>query len=119
MSLTVQDFSTVLRFAWKYMRPYWTRLAAGIVLGCLCGLTASSFIWATRTLAGRLETPKPASERVASETVRSAKSTPAFGPWEMRVQEWQRAVDTAIDPWLPRVGVELNWQRIVGCLLLL
>ena len=42
----MQDFKTVLTFALKYMRPYWTRLAAGIALGCLCGLTAALFLGA-------------------------------------------------------------------------
>jgi hypothetical protein len=41
MAGNVGDFKTVLGFGWKYMRPYWTRLVAGIVLGCLCGLTAA------------------------------------------------------------------------------
>jgi ATP-binding cassette, subfamily B, bacterial MsbA len=114
----VQDFTTILRFAWKYMRPYWTRLVAGIILGCLCGLTASSFIWATRTLADRLEAPKNTGANPASQTVTKPRAA-VFASWDTKFKDLQARANSAIDPWLPRVGVPLTWQRITGCLLFL
>ncbi len=98
------------------MRPYWTRLVAGIVLGCVCGLTASAFIWATRTLADRLEAPKTApTEELEGEK----RKPPMFPEWDARLKNWKQRVNTAIDPWLPRSGFNLDWKRVVGCLLLL
>src|SRR5687767_8975699 len=112
MNRTVQDLKTVLGFAWKYMRPYWTRLVAGIVLGCVCGLMASAFIWATRTLAERLETPKTTTAGVADEERDARKPKISLSPaWEARLQQWRQSVNTTIDPWLPRAGVELDWRR--------
>src|SRR5829696_1158225 len=94
MTGNVGDFKTVLSFAWKYMRPYWTRLTAGIVLGCLCGLTASTFIWATRTLAERLQV-EPA------KTERDKPRPPLFPGLDARLKQWKQATSEVIDPWLP------------------
>jgi ABC-type multidrug transport system fused ATPase/permease subunit len=94
------------------MRPYWTRLTAGIVLGCLCGLTASTFIWATRTLAERLQVEP-------TKTERDKPRPPLFPALDARLKQWKQATSEVIDPWLPRRGVRFDWQRMAGGLLLL
>ncbi len=116
------NIKTVMLFAWKYMRPYWKRMVAGIVLGCICGLTASSFIWATRTLVDRLEPLKTVEENRAAEA-RKLKASP---PKIIKFPELQKQIDAAkknvadtIDPWLPRAGVTFHWKHLVGGLLLL
>ena len=35
----MNDLARVFRFGWPYFRKYWTRLAAGILLGVLFGLS--------------------------------------------------------------------------------
>src|ERR1041385_5933459 len=112
------------------MRPYWTRLVAGIVLGCLCGLTAAGFVWAMRTLMERLEKPKNAAlicpNCGADVTPTDAKlpkvgkpGAAMFPGLDARLKQWQHAAHETLDPWLPRVGVTLRWQQVLGGLLFL
>ena len=127
----MQNFKIVLSFALQYMRPYWTRLTAGIVLGCLCGLTAALVLWATRTLINRLETNPAAAVQQCTNCGASITSAPPtqgsakkeqaalFPNLNARLKQWQQSIDTFIDPWLPRAGLELTWQHIVGGLLFL
>ena len=100
------------------MRPYWSRLVLGTVLGCVCGLTAAGFIWAMRTLMDRLEEPKAAQERV-EQSAASKKGAAMFPALDARFKQWQQTATTALDPWLPRAGLSLDWKRILGGLLLL
>jgi subfamily B ATP-binding cassette protein MsbA len=125
----VQDFKTVLGFAWKYMRPYWTRLTVGIVLGCLCGLTAAGFIWAMRTLMDRLEAPKTVVRTCPNcgvdftdtnvKTPKADKGVVMFPGLNARLKHWQHIADDTLDPWLPRTGLALHWKQVLGGLLLL
>jgi ABC-type multidrug transport system fused ATPase/permease subunit len=115
----VGNFKTVFGFAVKYMRPYWRRLAIGIVLGCVCGLTASTFMAATRTMINRLD-PQSV-EKPAPST--KAKATPgqvqlASGLKEKFVQ-WKAQAYEIVDPWLPRAGLKLDWRQIMGGLIFL
>ena len=111
------------------MRPYWTRLVIGIVLGSICGLTASAFIWATRTLAGRLD-PKTEAVRLcpncgfdlkplAAAKPKAAAKNPWFPELRAQAEHWQEAAEAAVDPWLPRAGVRLDWHQFLGGLLFL
>src|SRR4051794_10844765 len=105
------------------MRPYWTRLLVGMVLGCLCGLTASMFIWATRTLVERLAAPDSThicpscgtefSDAESKKTKATKPKVASFPELEARFKQWQRAVNKAVDPWLPRVGLDFNWKRMI------
>jgi len=109
------------------MRPYWTRLVIGIVLGCLCGLTASSFIWATGTLVERLEPPESTNTCALcgkqfvgpKESKKNKLKATSFPKMEARFQHWQHSVNDTIDPWLPRVDVKFDWRRVLGGLLFL
>jgi subfamily B ATP-binding cassette protein MsbA len=113
------------------MRPYWSRLVAGVVLGCLCGLTAGSFIWATRTLVARLQ-PKNAEQITCTQCgamfappekaahAKAHKPTEALFPsLDARLKNIDRRVNEVIEPWLPRAGAAFDWQRVLGGILLL
>jgi ABC-type multidrug transport system fused ATPase/permease subunit len=127
----VQDFKTVLNFAWQYMRPYWTRLVAGIVLGCLCGATAALFIWATGMLTSRLEkNPEPtlqtcpycSSNFVGTVIKEEKKNKPSLliaPEVNGRIKQWGRSIEKSLDPWLPRIGMKLTWRQAVGGMLFL
>ncbi|MGV3757289.1 MAG: ABC transporter ATP-binding protein [Verrucomicrobiota bacterium] len=49
-----RNILSILRFGQPYLKRYWVRFAAGILLGALFGLSNASFIWATQTLFKRL-----------------------------------------------------------------
>jgi ATP-binding cassette, subfamily B, bacterial MsbA len=124
----VRDLKIVLGFGWKYMRPYWRRLVAGIVLGCLCGLTATLFLWAIRTLTERLEKKDPdliVCPACGFESKAVPKSKPnkiqdsLFPEMRARVADWQERANDAMEPWLPRAGGRMDAQRILGGLLFL
>src|SRR5947208_17178325 len=102
------------------MRPYWTRLVAGILLGCFCGLMTGSFIWAAGTLSSRLEAP---TEQVAGAPKKSAKASRKKAielptAWQARVDSLNARIksgtDAVLDPWLPRLGVKIDIKRLLG-----
>lgn len=119
MVCNVRDLKTILGFGWKYMRPYWRRLVTGIVFGCLCGLTASLFLWATRALTDRLQPPSVAPLVQAAAAAPKKPEVPFLPEVRARVAEIQQRANEAIDPWLPRAGSKMDWRRIVGGLLFL
>ncbi len=59
-----RNILSILRFGQPYLKRYWVRFAAGILLGVLFGLSNASFIWATQTLFKRL-TPQEQKSTVA------------------------------------------------------
>ena len=124
----MRDLKTILGFGWKYMRPYWRRVIAGIVSGCICGLTASLFLWAAGLLTERLQERKPAAVVCAScgftnqaaAVVKPARAQDQLFPeLRTRAAQWQQRLNEAIDPWLLRLDGPKNAQRILGTLLLL
>ncbi len=116
MGRTVHNFKTVLQFALKYLRPYWTRLTMGIVLGVLCGLTSTAFLWATRVMVERLD----ATRRVTQEFQVQPKAKPAFfHSLETRARAVNESLKQVLDDWLPRAGLTLDKKRIIGALLFL
>ena len=50
----MRHLANILRFGAPYLRRYWGRLALGIFLGMLFGLSNAAFVWATGTLFERL-----------------------------------------------------------------
>ena len=51
----IRNIQTVVAFGWPYMRRYWLRLLAGILLGIAFGVFNASFVWGTKTLFERLD----------------------------------------------------------------
>ena len=49
---------SILRFGQPYLKRYWGRFVAGILLGALFGLSNASFVWATKTIFERLDPNK-------------------------------------------------------------
>ena len=124
----MRDLKIILGFGWKYMRPYWRRVVIGIVVGCICGLTASLFLWAAGVLTERLEKKEPTAvvcsncglENKVVPKAKAEKIQDAFFP-EMRARaaQWNQNLNDTIDPWLPRAGVPLDARRVLGTLLFL
>src|SRR4051812_31713465 len=96
----------VLRFGWPYLKRYWVRLVLGVLMGLLFGLTNASFVWATKTIMERLESP----EIIAAK----AQTHPAK---VKRVSELTQRVDRVVDPWLPKMGRNLDWRQVLGGIL--
>jgi len=109
----MSSIATVLGFSWSYLRRYWGRLVASVVLGLIFALSNASFIWATRTLAGRFEGAPAALVRPA---------TPARSFFSKQLQGLKRTgqeIEQALDSWLPRAGQPLAWRQVVGGMLFL
>ena len=124
----MRDLKIILGFGWKYMRPYWRRVVAGVVSGCICGLTATLFLGAMGLLTERLQEKKPdavicASCGFTNQPVAKAKSERVpdqlFPEFRARAEQWQQRVSDAIDPWLLRLDGPKDARRILGTLLFL
>lgn len=107
----------VLRFSWHYVRRYWVRLAASILLGVIFALANASFVWAARTLAGRWELRDTTAVKPAKET--ASNVPPGFVRLREKAEEIGRNLERRIDPWLPRAKQPLDWRQILGILLFL
>lgn len=121
---------TVFSFGRVYLKRYWTRLALGVVIGMLFGLTNASFVWATKTIMERLDAP---GTTVASDpnaatavvsigdngetTVLYVKAPDASAATAAKPTKLRDRVNRTIDPWLPRMGRALDWRQIVGGIL--
>ena len=113
----MRHLANIVRFGWPYLRRYWSRMTAGILLGVLFGLSNASFIWATQTLFERLD-PKSGTEAVVKEKA-VALNLPFADSARAALKELKQATEQGIDPWLPRTGRGLDRQQIFGGLLFL
>ncbi len=102
---------TVLRFGAGYMRPYWVRLALGVLFGLVFALSNGSFVWATRTLSERFSGEPPA--------VVAPQASPKASAWSQPLTELNLAIQRTIDPWLPRMGQPITGRQMAGLLLFL
>lgn len=122
----MRDLKTILGFGWKYMRPYWRRVLAGTLVGIICGLTASLFLWAAGVLTerlqekGKVQCPSCAVEFTPVAKPRAEKIQDQLLPGvHARAAEWQQRLKAGMDPWLPRAGRPLDAQQVIGGLLFL
>jgi ABC-type multidrug transport system fused ATPase/permease subunit len=124
----VRDLRIILGFGWKYMRPYWRRVVTGVIVGCICGLTASVFLWAGGLMMERLQGKGPATVNCPScnaefkvqPKAKADKVQDKFFPaLRQRTAEWQQRLNDTIDPWLLRGDAKMDAQRILGTLLFL
>ena len=113
----MRHLANIVRFGWTYLRRYWSRMTAGILLGVLFGLSNASFIWATQTLFERLD-PKSGTEAVVKEKA-VALNLPFADSARAALKELKQATEQGIDPWLPRTGRGLDRRQIFGGLLFL
>jgi len=104
---------TVLRFGWTYMRHYRGRLLLSVVFALFFALSNASFIWATRTLAGRFSPETVVAAPVAGV---SRKTPSALG---RQLQALDEKARRAVDRWLPRARQPITWHHYVGGLLFL
>jgi len=98
----------VLRFGLPFMRRYWSRLTAGILLGVLFAMSNAMFVWVTKTVFARL------SPAIGAPV---AGRPPLAGT--QFLTDLNQQVLQLLDPWLPLMGRALDWRQIVGGLLLL
>ncbi len=117
---------SVLRFGWPYLRRYRPRLVAGVLLGILFGLSNASFVWATKTVIGRMD-PSVSSqggagfvgEALAGQTTdrdraSAGKPLSRLGQLKRDLEGW---TFDALDPWLPALGRPVGWRQVLGGLL--
>jgi subfamily B ATP-binding cassette protein MsbA len=111
----MSSIASVLGFSWTYIRRYWIRLVASIVLGIIFALANASFVWAARTLAGRWELRETVETRPAKE--RASKLPASIAQLRQKAEEFGQKLERRIDPWLPRVKQPLDWRQVFGILL--
>src|SRR5688572_29320218 len=117
----------VLRFGWPYLKRYWVRLVLGVAIGMLFGLTNASFVWATKTIMERLDTPAtntgaatvPNEAAVATQTepqiIAAANGEAIPAKVELKPKRGAKLkaqVNQVLDPWLPKMGRDLDWRQI-------
>jgi ATP-binding cassette, subfamily B, bacterial MsbA len=91
----------IIRFGSPYLRRYWLALAAGVWFSVVFGLSNGTLVWGTKTILERLS--PPAVQHAA-------------GPSGTRLE---RVTYKVVDPWLPRVGREIDTPQVIGGLLFL
>ena len=114
----MSSVALVLSFGWKYLKKYWLRLAASVMLGVLFALSNASFIWAVRTIIGRFEA-RPATEEVqpSAKAASPSKSVLSALPAAAEIRSWSEQAKVEMERWLPRFGEKLTWRQKVGLLL--
>jgi ABC-type multidrug transport system fused ATPase/permease subunit len=118
----MSELRNILRFVWPYFSRYRSRLFAGILLGMLFGVSNATFVWATKTLIGRM-TPTPTSTSVveavpAREGSSAGNSKVAPSEFHRIRRDLDHTVTAWVDPWLPAMGRPIGWREVVGGLLL-
>ncbi|MGN6385939.1 MAG: ABC transporter ATP-binding protein [Verrucomicrobiota bacterium] len=110
--------ASVLRFGWPYLRRYWGRLASGIALGILFGLSNGAILGVSNLLLNRIFPGNGTLTRNVEQEPR--KETTGFKADLIAMKDRMAArVNPVIDPWLPRSGRPIDQKQIVMLLLLL
>ncbi len=91
----------ILRFGAPYLRRYWLALAAGVWFSIVFGLSNGALVWGTKTIL----------ERLSPQSMTAAATGGGSQP--------ERVTFRVVDPWLPRVGREIDARQVVGGLLFL
>ncbi|MEP6809419.1 MAG: ABC transporter ATP-binding protein [Chthoniobacterales bacterium] len=94
----------IIRFGAPYLRRYWLALVFGIMFSMLYGLSNGGFVWGTKTILDRFNSP-PTAEDVASGKAKMSRV--------------EAVTYELVDPWLPRKGREINTKQFFGGLLFL
>ena len=125
----MEHLKAILRFGEPYLKRYWHRMALGILLGVLYGLSNGAAIWGARMVFERLAPPAPALQTgagaVGALPLPIPLPLPAAAPQSRVAQLRQVVTDldqsarNALDPWLPRAGRKPGWREALGVILLL
>ena len=102
---SMNNIRNVFRFGGVYLRRYWRRLAAGIRLVALFGVSNTSFVWATRVLTSRL-VPDSAAPTLA------ARAAAVASPLTKRLTPVREEMDRLLDAWLPKQGCSLDSKMV-------
>ena len=129
----------ILRFGAPYLRRYWVRIALGIALGMLYGVSNGAALWSARLVFERLAGTPPST--LAATATPGTAATPAAAPGAAgpvtkagalpavpgaageASRKWVGRLDqTARDllaPWLPAAGQRPGWKEALGVVILL
>ena len=102
----------VLRFGLPYLRRYWVRLAVGILAGILFGLSNASFVFATKTLIGRMAPQDKAQAELIQKQPEQERFSDSF-----KVR-FDKKISQLVDPWLPYAGRPVDWLQVLGGILI-
>jgi ABC-type multidrug transport system fused ATPase/permease subunit len=92
----------ILRFGAPYLGRHWIVLVAGVWFSIVFGLSNGTLVWGTKTILERLSPPR------AVDTADSRQDSRA-----------EKITFRLVDPWLPRVGREIDARQVIGGLLFL
>jgi subfamily B ATP-binding cassette protein MsbA len=106
----LNNLANVFRFGAPYIRRYWVRMALGVLLGVLFGISNAAILGGSKALLGRVF-PSEASDAPLQMVERSGSSW--LREQATRVRENLSAM---ADPWLPKDTGELDAKQVVGLL---
>ena len=109
----MNNLRTIFQFGWPYLRRYSGRFIIGILLGILFGLSNAGFVWATKTLIGRMA---PASEIQSAKESANPKKATVLDRTKLQLEQ---TTDRWVDAWLPYSGRPVGWRQILGGLFFL
>jgi ATP-binding cassette, subfamily B, bacterial MsbA len=94
----------IIRFGSPYLRRYWLALVAGILFSIVFGLSNGSLVWGTKTIL----------ERLSPARAQAGNTAGAAGSVHL-----EKITYRVVDPWLPRVGRDIDTRQIIGGVLFL
>lgn len=94
----------IFRFGAPYLRRHWFAFAAGVCFSIVFGVSNGALVWGTKTILERFNPPPSQVDSASGEVKQSTL---------------ERMTNHAVDPWLPRVGQEINSRQMIGGLLFL
>jgi ABC-type multidrug transport system fused ATPase/permease subunit len=118
------------KFSRPYLKRYWFRFVAGIVLAFAFGVSNGLFLGSVYTMLNRLDDPKPHKQAAPAVVAKPVSGSPTLTAFKSEGNALKERVNTmlapvkdgfnaAIDPWLPLKGRALDWKQCVGCILFL
>jgi ABC-type multidrug transport system fused ATPase/permease subunit len=109
MAPDMRHLFTILRFGFPYLRRYWGRFVAGVLLAVFFGLSNGVLLWAINTVVKRMA---PA-EAAAPPAI--AQKSGLFTEWKAKANQLTHEF---ADVWLPRMRQTPTWKQVLGGLLI-
>ncbi|HEX7861512.1 MAG TPA: ABC transporter ATP-binding protein [Verrucomicrobiae bacterium] len=107
----MNNLANVFRFGAPYIRRYWTRLALGVLLGVLFGISNATILSGSKALLNRVF---PQEQNASATALPRTETTKRIEEWTNNARE--RFVRST-DPWLPKDGRDLDAKQLTGLLL--